>query len=542
MSTPPPTRGGPAEVARQLRELYARQPRGRRLGAIAVLLAVAAAVALPRVLREPSSWSVVGEPPTAAAADELLATLQGRGLSTRLVGRRVEVPAAQLATARAAAAAAGLPRGGTGYELFDKSSLGQSSFVEQVNFRRALQGELERTLTAMPQVESARVQLTLGKRSVFKDREAPPSASVALRLFPGQPLTQDQVRGVQQLVAASVEQLEPTAVVVVDAHGNLLEGGAPTAGGRQAEIESGITQRVRTMLERVVGVGKVAVVTSAEVDPRTIAETEEVYDKDRTALRSEVRSLAGAAAPAVTSGIAGVQGNLQGTGASPPAAAPTPGGETNLAETRNFEVTRTLRQTQTPEARLQKLHVAVIVDYKRDADDAPVAPSAEELGAWTALATQAAGLDPSRGDSLELRALPFAAELDEAAAAPVPAVFPLVPVAAGGGAGLLALAVAVVALLRRRRRRRAAEATVTTALPAPVSLPAQVVELERALEAQPTLATSAALGGADAGALPPGQPVEARINDVVRSDVDRAAAILSAWLEEPASQVRSHAA
>lgn len=542
MADAPASRPGLGDVGRQLRELYARQSRGRRLAAVGVLAAVALAVAVPRLLRHDATWATVGEPASAAAADELLATLQGRGLAPRLVGRRVEVPADQLAVARAAAAAAGLPRGGAGYELFDKTSLGQSSFVEQVNFRRALQGELERTLTAMPQVESARVQLTLGKRSVFKDREAPPTASVALRLFPGQHLTRDQVRGVQQLVAASVEQLDASTVVVVDAHGNLLEGGAMTTGTRQAELEGAITARVRSMLERVLGVGKVAVVASAEVDPRTIAETEEIYDKDRSALRSEVRSVAGTGAPAVASGIAGVQGNLQGTGVSPPATGSGgDGGSSNLAETRNFEITRTLRQTQTPEARLQKLHVAVVVDYPRDAEGEPVAPSAEDVAQWTALASQAAGIDATRGDTFELRAIPFAPESIDVAAAPAPRGFPVVPVAAGGGVGLLALGIAVMALLRRRSRRAKAQA-VLTPLPEPVlSLPANVGEIERVLEARPELASAGALGGESPAGLPPGRPVEARINDVVRADVDRAAAILASWLADP-EPPRSHPA
>jgi flagellar M-ring protein FliF len=419
-----------------------------------------------------------------------------------------------------------MPRTGKGLELFDNSSLGQSSFAEQVNYRRALQGELARSITAMAQVESARVLIAFGKRSLARDQEQPASASVALHLHAGQTLTADQVRGVHQLVAASIEGLRPDAVVIVDNHGNLLDAADPSSVDHKAELERTVTGRVRTMLERVVGPGKAAVVTTADVDDRKVSETQEVYDADHPALRSESRTVEGGDATSGIGGIAGTRGNLPGAPSPAPTAGSAAAGQ-RLQETKNYEVSRTVRQTTKPDLLLQKLHVAVVVDYKAGADGKPAARGDKELAELTAIARQAAGIDDARGDKIELRAIPFAADPDASAAAVPPAVAALpvpLPVLIGIGGGLLAVIAAMV-LLRRRRPAP----TATLALPAPIG------ELERVLDARPThrRAPTELDAPADAQNLLPGRTMRDRVLDAVRADVDRTAGVLTAWLAEP---------
>jgi len=521
---------GPAAVLIQLRDLWGRQPRSRRTLAILVALGIAGIVAYSTLAHHDAPWTAVAEGSSPDDAQELLAVLESRNLPVRMREGKVEVATDHLDEARAIAAGAGIPRTGKGLELFDTSSLGQSSFAEQVNYRRALQGELARSITALAQVEHARVLIAFGKHSLTRDQEQPASASVALHLHAGQMLSADQVRGVRQLVAASVEGMKPEAVVIVDNHGNLLDAADPGNIDRKAELERGVAARVRTMLERIVGPGKVSVVTTADVDDRKISETQELYDAEHPALRSESRTVEGLDATQGIGGIAGTRGNLPG--APQPAATPgAPGTGSNgtpgrMQETKNYEVSRTVRQTTKPDVLLQKLHVAVVVDFKTGPDGKPVARTDKELTELTSLARQSAGIDDKRGDLFELRSIPFAIDPDAlAAAVPPPAqVLPVPLPILAGAAGALVLAIVIFVMLKRRKKP---DATTTLALPAPVG------ELERVLDARPTAGRLPTETDANAQNLLPGRSVRDRVLDAVRSDVDRTAGVLTAWLAEP---------
>jgi len=518
---------GPAAIANQLKQLWGRQPPRRRLLAVTVAFGIAGVVAYTTLVPRAEPWTPVAEAASPEDANELYSVLSSRNLPVRLHDGKVEVATDRVSEARAIAAGAGLPHTGKGLELFDASSLGQSSFAEQVNYRRALQGELARSITALAQVESARVLVAFGKRSLAKDQEQPASASVALHLHAGQTLSSDQVRGVRQLVAASIEGLKPEAVVIVDNHGNLLDAADPGAVDHKAEIERTVTGRVRSMLERVVGAGKVSVVTNADVDERKVSETQELYDAEHPALRSESRTLEGVDATSGIGGIAGTRGNLPG--APSPSATPGTGsnGPQRLQETKNYEVSRTVRQTAKPDVQLQKLHVAVVVDYKTGADGKPAARGDKELTELTAVARQAAGIDDARGDKIELRSIPFASD-DTGATPVVPPTgtgLPLpLPVLIGIGGGLLAVIAALIFLLRRRASGQAP----TLALPAPVG------ELERVLEARPTHRAATEVEAGAPASLLAGRTVRDRVLDVVRADVERTAGVLTAWLAEPA--------
>lgn len=527
-STPQPPANPATQVVSQLRDVWGRQPRGRKLLAIVVLLGIAGAVGVTSLLHRTEGWETVADGVSPDDSQELMVALQGRDVPARLTNGKVEVPSDKIEEARAIAASAGLPRTGKGFELFDNASLGQSSFAEQVNYRRALQGELARSITALAQVESARVHLALGKHSVFKDQEQGPSASVALHLHLGQTLTADQVRGVRQLVAASVEGLKAESVVLVDNHGNLLDN-AESSGAvdRKAEIERSVTARVRAMLERVVGGGKVSVVTSADVDEAKVSETQEQFDNDHPALRSESRTVEGAEAIAGIGGVAGARGNLPGA----PAASPTPGAPSNdrLQETKNYEISRTVRQTVKPDVQLKRLHVAIVLDDKVGPDGKAVPRTDKEMTELTALARQAAGIDDARGDKIEVATISFAPDPEAAAAAaaatPATSSLPLVPIAIGGGAFVLVMIGALAFVLRRKRRH----------LPGPetLALPAPIGELERALDARPSTLAVGAGDSSEAHNLLPGRTLRDRVVDAVRGDVERTAGVLTAWLAEP---------
>lgn len=531
-------------VVGQLAGLWKKQPKGRKILAVAVVVGIVGIILATTMFSKPEQWTELAGGSSPEDSRELLARLQGDGIPARMTNGALEVPADKADEARAIAASAGLPHSGKGFELFDGSSLGESSFTEQVKYRRALEGELARSITTLAQVDSARVHLALGKRSVFKEREEAPSASVALHLHPGQQLSNEQVAGVRKLVAGSVEGMKPDAVVVVDNHGNLLEAGDPSAADRKAAIERTVTNRVRTMLERVVGAGKVSVVATADIDERKVEETEEIFDKDKQALRNESRvvegpgvvsSGAGSAAAQSIGGLANATGNLPGT---PGVGGGSGGAPQKLSEQKNYEVSRTVRQTVKPDAQLAKLHLAVVVDYK-----APNQPRSEaELAELSALAAQAAGIDPARGDKLEMRSIAFAPDPDAIAAAKPAAgdgngdsfELPLpLPILAGAAGGFLVLVTLVMLVLRKRRRNKQ-QLAIATRLAVPVS----AQDLERMIEAQQVDSTGAiplpASSTPDPLALPPGKTVRERVADAVKADVERTASVLSAWLQEAA--------
>jgi flagellar M-ring protein FliF len=413
-----------------------------------------------------------------------------------------------------------LPRGGgIGFELFDKQSFGTTSFVEQMNYRRALQGELARTIMSLDEVERARVHVAVPERTLYKDDDEAPSASVMLQLKAGRKLGSAQVRGVVNLVAASVAGLKPERITVVDEAGTPLWAGDDASGGLEAasEIERSLQRRVRDLVERVVGPGHAQVAVTAELDESRSERTEDVYDKDKTALRSESKTEDRSDGNAATGGVAGARGNLPG------AAAPTTGagesGRVRLSETKNYEVDHVVSHTVQPKTRIKRLHVAVLVDHAVDKKGKSAPRSAEELQRITSLARAAAGLDDERGDKIEVATAPFVAAAPEAAAGPEPTRIPKWAPFAGGGIAVLLMIIAAASIARRRRPL---VGELVPALPAPVG------------QVEATLAQAgagAALPSGAAGALPTASARD-RALTAAREDSGRAARILAAWLAE----------
>ncbi len=446
------------------------------------------------------------------------------------------MPTAKVHELRITLAQAGLPHGGgVGYELFDKQAFGTTSFVEQMNYKRALQGELARSIMSLDAVESARVHLATRERSLYKDDDEPPSASVVLTLRGGQRLATQQVRGIIHLVAGSVDGLKPDRVNVIDASGAPLSAGEDGADGSDGdhELERTLARRVREMLERVVGVGHASVVVTAQLDATRTERTEELYDKDKIALRSETRSVDGNGADATSQGVAGAHGNLPGAPApTGTPAAPAAGHNTgHLSETRNYEVNRVVSHVTSPKIHIARLHLAVLVDgvHEKAGDlKSPIVPrGAEELARLSALARAAAGLDSERGDKLEMHSEPFMAP--DAFDAPVAVPWPRAArVAAFSGAGAAALALIAV-LFFALRGRKAPTQTLT-------ALPMKVARYEQALDGVTEPPTPAPLEL-------PGAAIRDRVLAATRNDAARAARVLTGWLQEkPAAKAESRRA
>lgn len=413
-------------------------------------------------------------------------------------GTSVMVPADMVHEARIRIAGRGLPGGtGAGLELFDEPAFGVSDFVHRINFVRAIQGELARTIEQLEPVERARVNVVIPeRRSVLASSERNPSASVVVRLKGGWSLETGQVLAVVHLVASSIENLDPKSVTVVDDSGRLLaptQGDAPGAvaqgGGAsyQAGLEQDLASRIERILEKTVGEGSVVARVRAKLDWTESETTEESYDPDGQVARTEQRSTE-QSSEGLGGGVPGARANvpdLEG-GASENGEATS-----RTTETLNYEISKTIRRSVTPMGRVERLSIAVLVADRAgtEPEAGPEPWAAEDLELFEALARQAVGFDEKRGDEITVRSAPF--QMPDVALPPGgfswTSWIPLVSVALRGILILVALA------LFARMVVKPVLAGIPDAAPVP-SLPARIDELD------PDYVANAALAGG-AGAL-----------------------------------------
>ncbi len=455
-------------------------------------------------------------------------------------GGTILVPEASVHETRLALASDGLPAGGgVGFEIFDTQRFGESEFVEQVQYLRALEGELGRTIGHLGGVDSARVHLVLPQRSLLEGNDDHARASIAVRMQPGHRLGADQVRGMVHLVASSVRGLDPENVTVVDGEGRRVAGGddeETSESARDAEtlrerIEHGRERAVQELLDATLGVGVAVVRLSADVSFAHEERLEESYDPDRTATRSFELTTEGAAAaaPGATSGVAGAVSALPG-GPSAESEASTTSEGGRRVEVRNFEVTKLVRRAVEPLGRVTRLSVAVVVDgtWEGEGDARHFVPrTAEELARIRSVVMSAAGLRDDRGDSLTVECVPFVIPTPdaEALAAASPGVLgmPTWQLASIAGAILAVLTIAAVIFMRRRR---AARRSTTLAVSDELALPSPMA----------TLATSAAQA-LSLDLVPPEaeldhDAIRVRVIDLARRDPELAARIVRGWLSE----------
>lgn len=340
-------------------------------------------------------------------------------------GTSILVPSAQVHDLRLRLAGQGLPHGGgLGFEIFDRSSLGVSEFVQKVNYRRALQGELARTIAQMPEVERARVHLSMPERRLFNANQERSRASVVLSLRGGQSLGKAQIQGIVHLVASSVEGLQPQDVTIVDGHGRLLSGSPQDDGARltdsqleyQRTLEKDIEGRIQTMLEHIVGANKAVVRVSSLLNFRQVETTEERYDPNGQVVRSEQRSQEKSAGTnGVSGGVPGVASNVPPGKDAEPTQSSTNSSQ-NKNEMVNYEISRTVSKIVEPIGTVKKLSAAVLVDgryepVKGDAGQTAVegdAPrkysprSEEEMKQIEEIVKKAMGYNADRGDEVQV--------------------------------------------------------------------------------------------------------------------------------------------
>jgi flagellar M-ring protein FliF len=348
-------------------------------------------------------------------------------------GDAITVASDKIPEVRMELAASGLPRGGNiGFEIFDQKSIGATEFEQKLNYRRALQGELARTINSLEEIQQSRVHIAFAKDTLFIDQQQKSTASVTVKLKAGKGLRQNQVDGIGHLVASSVEGLSFEDVMVVDSKGNILsKGHDETKLSRlsnsqieyQRNVERNLTSQIQTMLENVVGKGKAVARVTADLDFRITEKTEETYDPESPVVRSTQKQSDKTVA---TSGAAKV-----GTASS------TPGQEKDkLDEVTNYEINKVVNKTVMPVGEIRKLSIAVVVDgiYAKNDKGQEIYQerSKKEIDSLEDLVRKSAGFNAARGDQVILTSMSFTKQDLDAALSGIPwheRLTPFVPLA-----------------------------------------------------------------------------------------------------------------
>ncbi len=337
-------------------------------------------------------------------------------------GSRIIAPEDQVGRARMLLAAAGLPNGGSlGYEIFDEQSgFGTTSFVQNINKVRALEGELSRTISSLENIRSARVHLVLPQRELFSRETRASSASVFVGVRPGSVVERQQITSIQSLVASAVPDLKISNVSIIDSDGNLLAKGEEESSNTlslkaeemRRNYESRLTEKIEDQVSRIVGYGNVRAIVTTEMNFDRISTNEELYDPETQVVRSsQVTEESNLEREPLADDVS-VENNLPGVGGDLLVDnAPSAEG-TRLEEVTNFEISKTIRSTVREVGEVTKLSVGVLVDGRyitgEEGNKVYQERPQAELDQISALVRSAIGFDEDRGDALEVVSLQFA--------------------------------------------------------------------------------------------------------------------------------------
>ncbi len=363
-------------------------------------------------------------------ASAILSKLKEQKIEYRIAsnGSTILVPEQYIYEIRLQMASVGLPQGGgIGFEIFDNTKLGMTAFAQNVNFQRALQGELARTINRIAEIESARVHIVMTEKSLFVEEEEPATASVVLKLQPGKFLTPSQVKGIVHLVSSSVARLKAENVTVVDSNGKMLAGAKDTSSFEslssdqldyQARVEKNLEDRVRTMLVSALGENKAIVRLSCSFDFKKQERTEELYLPENKVVRSEQVLNEITSEPGITpKGVPGIRSNMPGNAT---AAQQNRSLESNSIfekkdRTINYEIGKVISHTNDPVGEMTRISIAVLVDgtYKRIEKKKGIVEweyvprTAEEMTKFENIVKRAVNFDSSRGDEVDIVNIAF---------------------------------------------------------------------------------------------------------------------------------------
>ncbi|MDE2365603.1 MAG: flagellar M-ring protein FliF [Betaproteobacteria bacterium] len=421
-----------------VREFLSKISSQQKMGLILVVSAIIALAAAGWMWSRAPDYKVLFSNISDRDGGAIVAALQQMNVPYRFAegGGAILVPAGEVHDARLKLAAQGLPKGGlAGFELMENQKFGTSQFLEQVNFQRALEGELARSIQSLAAVSSARVHLAIPKQSVFMREQQKPSASVLVNLYPGRTLDAQQISAIAHLVSSSVPNLPLKNVTVVDQHGNLLSktdessintGLDPSQLKYVQALEQSYVKRIETILSPIVGQENVRAQVAADIDFAQAEHTSEIYKPNQnpgdSAVRSQHTSESSSRSGLGEGGVPGALSNQPPVPATapvttPPAApntgqpgvpatAPMVPPNTRKDATTNYEVDKTIQHVRQPVGGIKRLSVAVVVNHRKvtDQDGAvSVKPLTEaEKAQITDLVKEAMGFSRERGDTLNV--------------------------------------------------------------------------------------------------------------------------------------------
>jgi flagellar M-ring protein FliF len=545
----------------QLKNLWAGLNVFQRISiALAVLVAALGIVAVTHYRNE-SDFRPLYTSMAPEDAAPVVQKLREGGVEFRLAdnGSSVLVRSEKLAESRLTLAGAGLPKSGRiGFELFDKTSFGATELVEHINYQRALEGELERSVMSMAEVTQARVHLTLPKESVFLDQQQPAKASVMVKLRPGSHISTQNVAAVTNLVASAVDGLSPGAVAVLDMDGNLLNRPRPaTNDDSQAtsealevrrQMEHDLVSKINTTLEPLLGANKFRAGASIDIDMTSGDQQEETFDPDKSVMvnsqKSEDDNQKNAAG-----GIPGTQANLprppqQGNGAT---------GSSHRTENITYQSSRVVKHTRIPQGVIRRMSLSVLVgqDSRMEGQGknrhrvySPPAP--ETLQKIKDLVGGVTGFSMDRGDQLIVETLPFESSMETEFAdstAPAPQQTapgppwmqflnryrtPIIAVIVG----LVLLGIVARFMLTRGRGKKTPQVDITQQLEAATAsgaLPASALSIQSSPDSTELTTTGAQALLAESHEL-----AAERIRQLAQRDMTATANVLRMWLEQKA--------
>jgi flagellar M-ring protein FliF len=545
-----------------LTQRYQALPSMQRLVVVAALAAGILAVVFWGFLGTSSDYGILFSNLAQDDAAAIASKLKSKKVNYRLEagGSTILVPKAEVYEMRLFLASEGMPRGGgVGFEIFDRQGLGTTDFVQRLNYQRALQGELARTICGMPAVAEARVHIVTPKEALFVEDQKKASAAVAVKLRRGRSLSPAQIDGIINLVSSAVPDLHANQVTVVDLNGRILSkpqdtltpGGLSTAQMTfQRQAEESLERKVQSLFDQVLGPRKSIVRVSADLDYQKIDIREESFTPNKDLIRSEQKTMERSSRGTEAIGNPDNNANLgRGTITAPPpgkgpppltppiaAAPPKTSGTERQSELKNYEINRVLRQVVEQPGKIKRLSVAVVVDGVYKGKGHTFSPrSPEEMRQFASLAKKAIGFSLDRGDQFEISSAPLALQTPEG----------VVAVGSGGNwrdtimdslkIGIMVL-LALAALMFLLKKRPAPSRRPL--LEGPTSAPG-LAAYERQANALPAgTAGEMALppGQGGAGAPPPLLPDavdgKEKIVQLINTYPDRAVEVLRLWLHE----------
>jgi flagellar M-ring protein FliF len=427
-------------ILEQLKQQFLAISLGRRLLMLGILVAAGIGIQSFVGWQKERGLKPIYSGLSAEDAGQVTQKLKESGVEYRLgeSGSSILVPEERIPELRLEMATAGIPRTGRiGFELFDRTSFGTTDFAEHVNYRRAVEGELARSVMALSEVEDARVHVTFPKDSIYTESRQAAKASVLLKLRPGVTLAPPSVSAVTHLVSSAVEGLSPDQVSVLDMRGRLLNKprrGSATEGEEASELTLELQQRIekelllkiQATLTPLLGEDKFRSAVSVECERNSGEESAETFDPDKSVLVSSQSSIDSIRSPGAASGTPGVAANQPG---STPTAATLPS-TSRKTETNSYQTSRTVRKMKLSQGAISSLSISVLLDqgvrWEKSGSGMQrvlIPPSPDTIKVIRELISGVTGLKKERGDQLIVESLPFESTMN-AEPPPQPALPP----------------------------------------------------------------------------------------------------------------------